>query len=110
MKKNKPENAADLMAQLKQGTGLGNLLEQAQVWERWPELAGPKLAIHGHPIGFRKKNPKVLMIAAESPVWVHRFAYAKWDIIGRINRMAGQELVSDLFVTHERDEGMAEEG
>jgi hypothetical protein len=28
---------------------------------------------------------------------MHKYSYCKWEIIRRINRMAGKELVSDLF-------------
>ncbi len=104
MKKNEPESLGEILSDLKQTTHLGKLLEQAQIWERWPELAGPRLAPHGQPVGFRAKRPGTLVIAAESPVWMHRFAFKKWDIIRRINRMARRELVSDIFVTHAGDE------
>lgn len=104
MKKSDPKRLGDILATAKQTTALGRLLDQAQIWEQWPALAGQRLAPHGHPVGFRRKHPGVLVIAAESPVWVHRFAYKKWDIIRRINRMARGELVSDIFVTLEDDE------
>jgi hypothetical protein len=29
---------------------------------------------------------------------MHTFAFRKWRLIGRINRMAGHELISDIFL------------
>ena len=81
-------------------TRLGKQLRQAQIWERWPEMAGQQLCGHGHP---QTVKDKTLYIEAYSPVWMNKFAYHKWDIINRINRMAGQELVTDIFILLSED-------
>ena len=98
LKKRDPESLGDILDRMKQTSKLGGLLEKAQIWDRWPELAGSRLACHGHPVGFRPKSDRVLVIEAQGAVWMHRFAFKKWDIIRRINRMAQRELVSDIFV------------
>ncbi|MCC6699681.1 MAG: DUF721 domain-containing protein [Candidatus Hydrogenedentes bacterium] len=94
-KDQEPAGVGDILASMVKKTTLGKQLRQAQIWERWPELAGQRLCGHGHPVTVRDGT---LYIEAYSAVWMHRFAYAKWDIIGRINRMAGHELISDLFL------------
>jgi len=35
---------------------------------------------------------------------MHKASYIKWDLIKRINRMAGKELVSDIFFRLGSDE------
>jgi len=85
----------DILAKLKETTKLGTQLEQAQIWEQWPEIVGNYLANHGKPRAIRNDT---LIIEAESSVWMHKFAYKKWDILKHINRLAGHELVSDVFV------------
>jgi len=40
----------------------------------------------------------------DSAVWMNKFSYRKWEIIRRINRQAGIELVSDLFLKLASDE------
>jgi predicted nucleic acid-binding Zn ribbon protein len=94
-RKKDPTSIQDVLAQLRRETELGRQLEQAQIWSRWPEIAGPRLLEHGRPYGIRDE---VLYIEADSPVWMHRFAYRKWTLIRRINRIAGHELVSDIFL------------
>jgi predicted nucleic acid-binding Zn ribbon protein len=94
-KKSDPANIADIRAAMQQESALGEQLEQARIWENWPELAGSALAGRGMPVSVRDGT---LTIEAESPVWMHKFAYHKWAILKRINRMAGRELVSDLFI------------
>jgi hypothetical protein len=92
----------DILASLTKSTPLGRRLKEAQIWQEWPSLAGKRLCAHGNPVVVKDKT---LHIEAYSPVWVSKFAYFKWDIIGRVNRMAGQELISDVFVTLAGDEG-----
>ncbi|MCL4691994.1 MAG: DUF721 domain-containing protein [Candidatus Hydrogenedentes bacterium] len=93
--KQDPTGVGEIIASLKKKSRLGKQLEQAQIWERWPELAGQYLCGHGHP---QTVKDQTLYIEAYSPVWMNKFAYYKWDIIRRINQMAGQELVSDIFI------------
>lgn len=87
-------SAGEILERLKKSSNLGQQLEQARIWERWPEVAG-SLAAHGMPRHIRKN---VLTIEVDSPVWMHKYAYRKWDLIARINRMAGHELVHDVFL------------
>ncbi|MBI4559662.1 MAG: DUF721 domain-containing protein [Candidatus Hydrogenedentes bacterium] len=90
----------EILDSLKKSTKLGKQLEQAQIWERWPEIAGQSLAIHGEPKTVRENK---LYIEADSPVWMNEFAYDKWNIIKRVNRMSGHELISDIFITLRRE-------
>lgn len=101
MKKKAPTGVGEILEGIKQSTHLGLQLQRAKIWERWPEVAGPGLCGHGQPKSIRDKR---LTVEAESPVWMHRFAMRKWDLIKRINAMAGEELVSDVFVVLRDDE------
>jgi predicted nucleic acid-binding Zn ribbon protein len=102
LKKSDPTQVGKILDELKRTTELGEQLEKARIWDRWNELAGAHLAAHGRPKTIRDN---VLYVEAESPVWMHRYALRKWEVIKRINRMAGRELVSDLFVVLSDDEG-----
>jgi len=101
MRRQSPESVGKILDNLKRTTKLGKQLEQAQIWERWPEIAGERCCTHGQP---QRIKDGTLHIAADSAVWMHRFAYIKWDIIKRVNRMAGQELISDIFLELASDE------
>lgn len=98
VKKKEPAKLGDILSSLTKTTKLGKQLEQAGIWEHWPELAGPHLAEHGRPARIKDN---VLHIEVDSPVWMHKFAFRKWDIIKRVNLMARRELVSDLFLALE---------
>ena len=101
MKRSEPSPISDVLQTLKKSSKLGLQLEQAQIWERWPELAGPKLAVRGNPVTIKDAT---LFIQAESAAWVHRFSIHKWDILKRVNQMAGKELITDVYVSLQPDE------
>ena len=90
-----PAAVGAILDGLKLTTALGIQLQQAEIWNRWPEIAGHYLATHGHPKSIRDNT---LYIEADSAVWMNKFAYQKWDLLKRINRISGRELVSDLFI------------
>ncbi len=95
------EHISKILARLQKNTQLGLTLEQAKIWECWEQLAGKHLAAHSRPHSIKKGQ---LRIMVESPVWMHKLSYLKWDLLMRINRMAGKELVSDTFFVLASDE------
>ena len=101
MRSNKPVHISDILARMKQTTVLGKNLEQAKIWEHWEKLIGKHLAAHCRPHSIKDGQ---LRIIVESPVWMHKLSYLKWDLLLRINRMAGKELVSDAFFVLASDE------
>ena len=105
-KKHQPESVGDILARMVQQTTLGLNLEQAKIWENWAELVGGHLAAHCTPHNIKDGQ---LRVTVESAVWMHKLSYIKWDLLKRINRMAGKELVSDLFFRLASDEEDQEE-
>ncbi len=101
MSKKQVEHISDILARLQKNTALGLNLEQARIWEQWEQLAGEHLAKHCRPHSIKDGQ---LRIIVESPVWMHKLSYLKWDLLLRINRMAGKELVSDAFFVLAPDE------
>ena len=95
LRKNDPVKIGDVLAKMIKDSGLAVQFDQAKIWEHWPELAGKRLAAHGRPLAVKDQT---LIIEADSPVWLHRYAFHKWEVLKRVNRMAGYELVSDIFV------------
>ena len=95
MKKHDPKGVGDILEGMKESTALGRQLDQAAIWRRWPEIVGQELSPHGRPQTIKDNQ---LRIEVDSAVWMHKFSFHKWAIIKRINRMAGKELVSDIFL------------
>jgi len=101
LKKNRPESVGEILAKLTRSTKLGRQIEEARIWEWWPEIAGAVLVEHGRPHAVRDGT---LTIEVDSAVWMNKFAYHKWDILKQINRRAKRELVSDIFLLLTPDE------
>jgi len=85
----------EILKSLVQKTGLGKKMEQSRIWNEWTNLAGASLAEHGRPHGIKDQT---LVVEVDSTVWMNRYAYHKWDILMRINRMYGREMVSDIYI------------
>ncbi|HEX71872.1 MAG TPA: DUF721 domain-containing protein [Candidatus Hydrogenedentes bacterium] len=101
MSKDKPEHISAILARMQKTTALGETLEQAKIWEQWEALAGRHLAKHCRPHSIKNGQ---LRVVVESPVWMHKLSYLKWDLLLRINRMAGKALVCDAFFVLASDE------
>lgn len=95
MKKPRPTGVGEILETLKKTTALGQNLEHARIWEHWTELVGPHLSAHGRPQTVKDGQ---LRIEVDSAVWMHKYSYRKWQIVKRVNRMAGKELVHDIFL------------
>ena len=96
MRRNDPKPVGDILAELVKTTDLGKKLQQARIWDQWERIAGKNLAKHGRPHAIRDAT---LIVEVDSTVWMNRYAYQKWSILRRANRMAKRELVSDIFIT-----------
>lgn len=96
MSRKDPSGVGDILDALKQTTPLGRQLDEARIWEHWPEVAGELLMPHGRP---RSIKDGQLTIEVDSAVWMHKFAYEKAALIDRINTFLGHALVDDVFLT-----------
>ncbi len=88
-------SVGDVLAGLKASSPLGGQLKQADLWNHWAELAGAELAPHTLPYRIARGDLQVLV---ESAVWMHKLAYHRWRIVRAVNRLAGEELVGDIYV------------
>ncbi len=104
---NEPFSVGDILSKMTQESGLGKHLEAARIWEAWPEIAGEPLYMHGRPSALKDGR---LTIECESAVWMHRYAYARYDILNAIERHAGRQLVTELFIVHADSEPGESEG
>lgn len=105
MKDNEPKAIGEILAALKANGELSEHFEHARIWERWPEVVGARLMPYGRPLRIREKK---LTIEIDGAVWMHRFSYRTRKIIAEANRVAGREIVTDIFLVlaeEEQDQG-----
>lgn len=95
MRKSDPRPIGDILAGMVRKTDLGKKLDQARIWDEWAQVAGGALHEHGRPHAIKDGT---LVIEVDSTVWMNRYAYQKWHILKRVNRLTGKELVKDIFI------------
>ena len=61
----------------------------------WEEAVGPALARQARPIRVRHGR---LEVAVASSVWRNQLSFMQRDIVERINRLMGEEVVKELIL------------
>jgi predicted nucleic acid-binding Zn ribbon protein len=77
---------------LKTGQSDGNF-DLTQIWHVWDRAVGPLIAENAHPAGFKGN---ILLVYANSSAWVQQLRFLKQDVIEKLNRELGKDLVSDI--------------
>lgn len=101
MSKQEIESLGEVLAALTQKGDLGVRLRHALIWQHWDAIAGAELAPHGAPLGVRETT---LYVEVSGPVWMHRYAYAKQELLDRIREVVGGTLIADLFIRLKYDD------
>jgi predicted nucleic acid-binding Zn ribbon protein len=95
------QSIGEVLAGLTQRGELAVRLRHALIWKHWESIAGADLARFGAPLGVRDG---VLFVEVAGPVWMHRYAYAKQDILDQIEVVTRAADVEDLFIRLKYDE------
>ena len=65
-----------------------------QTISNWENLAGKEISQSSHPI---KIQDKCLFLAVKSNVWANELNLRKGEIIEKINREAGEKIISNIL-------------
>jgi hypothetical protein len=69
-------------------------LREEEVLTNWAAAVGPQIAAHARPSHITDRR---LTIVTESPVWTQQLSLLKPDLLRRIARNFGPEVVADLY-------------
>lgn len=64
-----------------------------QVWELWEQAVGQIIAENARPAAIKGN---ILLVHVNSSPWLHQLSFLKKDILVRINRELGRDLVGDI--------------
>lgn len=64
-----------------------------KVWELWERAVGQIIAENAQPAAFKGK---ILLVHVNSSPWLHQLSFLKKDLLARINRELGQDLVDEI--------------
>lgn len=75
--------------------GLDTRLHELRLQHDWPALVGEPLASHAWPVDIRSKK---LYLLVPNSVWLQQLTFLKPALLEKLNRAAGQPLVTDIVL------------
>ena len=73
--------------------GLGSRLSEFRIFGQWEKSVGPVIASHAQPQTVRGKK---LTLVVDSPAWMHQLSLLKSEIVEKVNRNLGREIIKDI--------------
>ena len=67
--------------------------ELMRVWQVWDRIVGDVVSKNAKPAAFKGR---ILLVYVTSSTWVHQLQFLKEEIIGKLNKGLGKELIDDL--------------
>ena len=68
-------------------------LELTQIWEHWDRIVGDVIAENAQPAAFKGQ---ILMVHVISSNWIHQLHFVKDEMILKLNKALGKELVKEI--------------
>jgi len=92
----KVEKLSNTLKKLLTGRGLAGRFSIFRVTARWEEAVGDVVAEHARPQSLKGGKLSVLV---DSPVWMQQLSFLKPELVEKVNRSLGEELVKDIVLT-----------
>ena len=90
-----PEPTADLIGRVLSLAGLGEQVYRLDIFRRWAEAVGPKIAQRTSPQSFSRGT---LVVRAASSTWQNELMFLRGAIIAKLNGLLGAPRVKELRV------------
>jgi predicted nucleic acid-binding Zn ribbon protein len=90
----RPAPIGDILKERIDALGWECRLREEEVLVGWDAAVGPQIAAHARPSHITDHR---LTIVTESPVWTQQLSLLKPDLLRRIARSFGPEVVTDLY-------------
>lgn len=90
-----PEASGDVLSRTLQAAGLGHQLWRLDIFRRWPEAVGSKIAARTEPQTFSRGT---LVVRAASATWQNELMFLRQSIIARLNALLDAPRVKELKV------------
>jgi hypothetical protein len=79
--------------------GLTGKMAECRAKMAWEEAVGASLALQTRPVRIHRGR---LEVAVPSSVWRAQLSFMKRDIVDRINKLIGEEVVKELVLLNRR--------
>lgn len=84
---------SSVISNLSKSLGFEQKMVESSLQKRWGEIMGEKIANHTIPGQIRYKK---LYIEVDNPVWMHQLLFLKDEILNRVNRSIGREIINEV--------------
>jgi predicted nucleic acid-binding Zn ribbon protein len=64
-----------------------------RIWQLWEQAVGKAIAENARPAAFKGN---LLWVHVTSSTWVHQLQFLKRDIVEKLNKVLGKELVEEI--------------
>lgn len=91
----RPLPLAELLETVFKDHPLEKRIHEGRIWQVWEEAVGQKIASRAQPV---KLANGILTVAVSSPSWMQQLGFLKKEIVAKVNDLAGEHLVTDLFL------------
>jgi hypothetical protein len=68
-------------------------LAQYEIWARWPDLVGERIAAHTEPAGLKNRR---LTVRVASAAWLQELSFLRAELVQKINAGLGDERVREI--------------
>lgn len=75
--------------------GLGGQYALFRIVGMWEETVGGVIARHAQPIGLRGRK---LSVQVDSPVWMQQLSMLRPELVEKVNRALGSELIAEMVL------------
>lgn len=89
----KPVKAGDILVKTLAKLGLGDQGRRLRLYQVWHQAVGPEIAARTEPGAFSRG---VLTVKATSNAWLNELTFLREEIICRLNKAVGSQMVKDL--------------
>jgi predicted nucleic acid-binding Zn ribbon protein len=87
------EHIGRVLQNILEDQGVASNTRLSRIWEVWADAVGSHIAANAVPAAIKGK---LLIVNAESSAWIQQLHFLKQEMIVKINRTLGEDLVIDI--------------
>ncbi|MDI6731443.1 MAG: DUF721 domain-containing protein [Candidatus Margulisbacteria bacterium] len=76
-----------------QESGVGRTIKLCKILSAWKEVVGEKIGSHTEAV---KISHGMLFVSTSSPVWAQELSFLKDELMGKLNLVAGSQIIKDI--------------
>jgi predicted nucleic acid-binding Zn ribbon protein len=92
----KLDRVSSTLAGILRSRGMQGRLEEYRIFGQWEKTVGGLVASHARPATMRGSK---LFLTVDSPAWMQQLSLLKPEIIEKVNRGLGKDVVRDIALT-----------